>query len=203
MQGITSKLCFIDVETSGLTPGVNSILQLAGCIDINREVKESFNWKCAPFEGARVDPGALVANNTTYADFEGRISADTCIREFREICGQYVSRFDKRDKMFFVAYNSRFDEDFVRAHFLHIHDKFYGSYFWAPSLCVMQMALQQCINIRQTLPDFKLGTVASHFLKRDVTQDGLHDASTDITITRELFYTLYRNRQSGGEEWII
>lgn len=195
MTDVKQKYCFIDVETTGLFAGKSSIIQIAGYIDIDGETATSFNWKCAPFESADIHPEALKANNTDPATLYDHPPVDKVISEFRSLCTQYVNKYDKTDKMFFIAYNSGFDEGFVRSHFTRIGDKFFGSLFWAPSVCVMQMSMIHLLGIRNTLPNFKLGTVASHILERDVTLEGLHDASTDITITRELFYNLQNKRR--------
>ena len=37
------RILYVDVETTGLVPGKNDIVQISGLIEINKEVKEEFN----------------------------------------------------------------------------------------------------------------------------------------------------------------
>ena len=67
-------------------------------------------------------------------------------------------------------------------------DKYYGSYFWHPPICVMNMAAQKLAHRRADLPNFKLTTVAEAI---GVACEGnAHDATYDITLTREVYKKL-------------
>ena len=59
------KTIYIDLETTGLDPNENAIVQLSGMIEIDGEVKESFDFKMQPFEGQIVTEESLVINGLT------------------------------------------------------------------------------------------------------------------------------------------
>lgn len=183
----TEKLCFIDCETSGLSPHKNAILQLSGCIEVDGVVKDTFNFFMRPWRGAVLDSKALAINGITEDQLAAAPEAYVCYAQLTQLLNRYVDCYNKFDKLWFVAYNSGFDEEFVREFFKKHGSSFYGSYFWVPSICVMKMAALRCLGTRGTLPNFKLGTVAAHF-GCEVEAEKLHDAMTDINLTRELFW---------------
>ena len=44
------KLLFFDLETAGLNPNENGIHQISGCIEIDSEEKECFDFKVAQIQ---------------------------------------------------------------------------------------------------------------------------------------------------------
>lgn len=162
------KICFIDTETTGLDPKKNRIWQIAGTIRVDGKNKKKFNIK-------------------------NKKSEKALFLEFEKIINQNVDRYNTKDKMFLVAYNSKFDEDFIREMFNRSGNKFYGSYFYNPSICVMKMAAMYFMQRprRKRPDDFKLGTMCRYF-KIPVRKSKLHDASYDADITQKLFNKLYK-----------
>lgn len=188
------KLIYIDVETGGLSPKVSALLQLSGVIEIDNKVAESFNYFIKPFATNTVEPAALKANNLDLAEIEAQDSRFKdprfIYKEFTTMLGKYVDKFTRSDKFFFVGYNSQsFDAEFVREFFYKNNDKYYGSWFFHPTIDVMLMAAFKLMDKRAGMPDFKLATVASTL---GVTVDAtrLHDAMYDIDLTREVYHKL-------------
>lgn len=184
------KLCYIDTETTGLDAKRHGIIQLAAIMEIDGEEVSTFSEKMRPASSCAADPSALeISGNTVEMIKTYRPEAEV-YRDFVEWLGQFVGKFDKFDKAFFCGYNSPFDVEFVRALFDRNGDKFFGSWFWSGSVDVMGAALWALRDQRPGLANFKLGTVAEHILGSrvaELTADaGLHDALTDIRITREL-----------------
>lgn len=163
------KLCFLDIETTGLDHKKNRIWQIAGVIRINGKIKERFNIENKKYE------------SDVYHNFVSGVLRNN------------VNRFDKNDKMFFIAYNSRFDENFIRSMFDRNNNKFYGSYFYNPSIDVMQMGATYFLKRPKIKrPDnFKLMTLSEYFGIK-VKEDKLHDASYDAEITRALYNKLIK-----------
>lgn len=182
--------CFIDVETGGFDPEGCALLQIGGIIEYTEsgKLKEmSFNYHIKPFDSDQVDPKALAVNNLTKEQIERFASPITVYKKILNLWGNYVDCYDKRDKMFFIGYNSHsFDMPFVREFFKKCGDKFFGSWFHYPSIDVMILAAEYLKDKRRWMPDFKLMTVADR-LGIEVDKSKLHDAFYDIEITREVY----------------
>jgi DNA polymerase III subunit epsilon len=179
------KLIYIDTETDGLDPKKNSIVQLAGIIRVNGQ-EEEFDFKMAPWPGRESDPEALAISGRTIEEVKGYPAPAEIFRLFIGMLTKYVSRYDKKDKFFCLAYNAMFDDDFMRAWFEVMGDKYYGSWFWTPALDVMQAAAFTLMKTRHDLPNFKLATVAKAVLGVDPPEGSFHDAMFDVRTTRDL-----------------
>lgn len=175
------KLIFIDLETTGLDHRNNAIIQLAGIVRIDGRIKKKFNFKMQPHKEAKIDVNEELA-------MRYRTRQETGFRKFKKILEDYVNPYNKKDKFYFLAYNSKFDENFMRAWFLRNDDKYFGSYFWNPSVDVMQLAIRGLMKTgkRHELDNMKLGTVAKYYGLK-VKEDDLHDAAYDIKITKDLY----------------
>lgn len=187
---MTVKLCYIDTETTGLDAKRHGIIQLAAIMEIDGEEVSTFSEKMRPASTCAADHSALEISGNTVEMIKTYRPESEVYRDFVEWLGQFVGKFDKLDKAFFCGYNSPFDVEFVRALFERNGDKFFGSWFWSGSIDVMGAALWSLRDQRPRLENFKLGTVAEHVLGSrvaELTADaGLHDALTDIRLTREL-----------------
>lgn len=192
-----TKRIFLDLETTGTNPGKHGIHQIAGCIEINGEVVESFNFKVKPNPAAQIDPVALEIAKVTTEQIMAYEPMIEVYKKLTSILGRYVDKFNKKDKFHIVGYNNRkFDEDFFRGFFLQNGDNFFGSWFWPDSMDVMVMASEYLEEERSEMKDFKLSTVAERMLmdadKPDESK--LHDADYDIYLTRQVFYAIKRLR---------
>lgn len=155
-----TKQFFIDIETNqSLDPKTGIITQLAGIIRIDNTIREKINFK------------------------------DNIYGNFKNVLDKYIDKFNPKDKFFFIGYNSKFDTDFIRELFLKNKDNYYGSYFYNPSIDVMNIAAYRFM-IKSIHPEnFKLSTVCKH-LGIKITDSKLHDASYDIEKTYNLYLKL-------------
>lgn len=182
-----NKFCFIDTETTGVDFNKNGIVQISGMVYFDDEEKETFDFRIQPFESDVLDEKALQVNGLTK---EILFSADrempaVAKQRFTALLGKYVDKFNREDKFFFVGYNARFDADFIRKFFEKCGDSYFGSWFCFPPIDVMNLAVVALLDKRSTMLNFKLSTVADTLgLKPD---GSLHDALTDIKLTREIF----------------
>lgn len=182
------KIILIDVETTGLSAYKNGILQIAGCIIIDGQKQDAFNWYVKPFPDDKVEQKALDCNGTTLADIETDKYRDPIevYNDFTKMMLRHINKYDKQDKLWFMAYNASFDSGFIRSWLKKCGDNWYGSYFWTPYLDVMQLCAFGLMHDRHKLPNFKLGTIMEA-LGVEAKGD-LHDADVDITGTLDLFY---------------
>ena len=190
---IVSKFLYIDTETSGVDCEKNALIQLAGIIVINGEEKERFNFFIRPFpediilEKALEIGGFTEEQITTSPEFE---EPGIVYKKFIKILGKYVKKFNKADKFTMFAYNSKFDMDFLRAWFKKNNDKYWGSWVYFPSICIMNQAAYKLMAKRHLLENFKLMTVAK-FVGVELDETRLHDALYDIEISRNLLKKLH------------
>ena len=180
-----NKIVYIDTETTGVDPKSNGIIQLAGAVEINGKIKDRFDFKVKPFPQDKIVDKALEVNGITRDELKTFESPSTVHRKFTSLLYKHVSKFDKYDKLQFVGYNSIFDGNFVREFFYKNGDKFYGSLFFNPTICVMEQWALLLRNERHKLVNFKLGTVYEYVFKKEAKD--LHDAMNDIEYTRELY----------------
>lgn len=187
------KLIFIDTETTGTDRRKHEIIQLAAIVtdETGDTILDELNINIRPENVEDIDDEALVVCNKTLDDvLSNEYSREEGHQRFCEFLSNHINKYDPSDKAQFVAYNSTFDEDFVRKLFLQCNDNFYGSWFWNPSLCAMKEFAFLIRDNRHKLENMKLGTVC-RFLDIDFNDDdGAHDALYDVKKTIELFKKL-------------
>lgn len=186
------KLIFIDVETTGTKFWKNGIHQISGCVEINGVKIEEFDYKVQPNPDPRmiIEDEALAVAGVTREQVMAYEPMGPVYKKFTALLSKYVSKFDKKDKFWFVGYNSQgFDNPFLRAWFVQNGDNYYGSFFHSVSIDVIVLAAQQLMGARVDMENFKLATVARK-LGIVVDDTKLHDALYDIEITRRAYHVL-------------
>lgn len=193
------KRIFIDTETTGISTPSHGILQIAGAIEIDGEVVESFDFPMRPHKGDNVTEDALAINGIKRAELNDRPEPNAAYKELCDVMAKYVNKFDTADKLHMVAYNAPFDAGHLRAWFGKCGDRYYGSWFWHPPIDVMCMAAYVLADQRHTMANFRLATVAEQ-LGITVAADDLHDADYDIKLTRDVFLATERLLLGAGED---
>lgn len=189
-----TKILFFDLETTGLNNYQHGIHQLAGMLEIDGRNVWEFDYKMKPMPGKAIEPKALAVSGLKEGDLEGRMPGHAAFLEFTSKLNQYVSKFDKTDKIFLAGYNNApFDNQFLRQWFLDNGEKYFGSYFWANTIDVMVMATDATRNVRASFPNFQLGTVAPLILGEEISREGLHDAMYDIILTRAIYHKIRKD----------
>lgn len=184
------KLFYCDVETNGVNPQEDAILQISGIIRVDGKDKETFNLFLRPHDGQELNEEASAIHGITQeaidADPAKFITHQEAYTQIKETLGEYVDQYDKTDKFFFVGYNcNTFDMPFLRQMFTRNGDKYFGSWFSYPSIDVCLIAGYHLMSRRASLPNFKLTTIA-RTLGIEVDESKAHDAMYDIELTREI-----------------
>lgn len=179
------KLAFLDMETTGLDPVENDIVEIGYVIDINKTVVEEGILNMAPHNPLTINPESLEIHHKTILDVSLMPTPHLQHRVFLNILGKHVDKYNKNDKYWFVAYNAKFDFDFLWNFFLKCDDEYFGSWFLTRTVIDVRewfvlLAFKGIINFK----DYKLGTLASEY---GLTLDA-HNALSDIQVTRQLFY---------------
>lgn len=190
-----AKIVFFDIETTGVMHWKNGIHQLSGCIEINGEVVDTFDYRVAPNPKAIVEAEALAVAGVTLEQIMAYRPMAEVFNEFENLLAKRVDKFNKADKYFLAGYNNAgFDNPFLRAWFKQnaktekdaAYGNYFGSYFWSSPIDVMVLAAEYLKNRRHEMVDFKLKTVAST-LGIVIDETKLHDAEYDIFLTMEIY----------------
>jgi DNA polymerase-3 subunit epsilon len=189
------KTVFLDVETTGLDPKRHGVIQVAAIMDIDGVAVDRIDLKIRPASSCACDAKALEVSGSTIEMIRDYPHEADQFREFLGWLSRHIDKFTKTDKAFFSGYNSPFDVEFMRQLFERNGDKYFGSWFWSGTIDVMGLALLRLRSDREQMENFKLGTVANWVLgldefERITAEIGLHNAMTDIELTREIFYKL-------------
>lgn len=105
------KTLWLDLETSGLSPKKNSILQIAALIeDSDGNILEKFGAKCAPLKGRAIDTKALEVNGYTARDILGWPDQ---IVVLNQMMGLLKKCKKPREKYQLAGYNVGFDRGFI------------------------------------------------------------------------------------------
>lgn len=182
----TSKIIYIDTETTGLDPSACDIWQIAALIEINGEVVEELNYKFAPREEASFEPAALKLQDLKKSDLLELPPASEAFLAFQSRLAYYVSKYDKRDKFLPIGYFVRFDIDHLRSFWLKQNDRYFGSFFLSAPFSVEGLAGLATALHGMHFPNFKLATVCTAL---GIPLDA-HDALSDIKATRVLYQAL-------------
>jgi DNA polymerase III subunit epsilon len=185
---IHPKICFIDLETTGLNPNRHGIWQIAAVLTRVEGGKihelASFESLVCPFKNDVLDPEALGMKGYAPESFESFPQPPAVLRQFKEVLGQYCDKLDRGDKFFFAAYNASFDYRFLRRFFEKLIDPYFGSWFFTPPVDIMGLAAISLLNERPDMENFKLSTVAK---KCGYQLDDEHDAMADVRATKAVF----------------
>lgn len=182
------KILYYDFETTGLNHKKHCAVQIAGQIEINGEIVETFDIKFKPHEKAEIDPAALKANKLTLAEIMQYPDWRVGFAQLVRILSKYVDKYDTKDKMYLCGFNNRrFDDDILRTLFELAGSKNYGSYFWSDSIDVSVLASEYLKGARRAaMPSFKLKRVALT-LGLVFDESDLHDAAVDTEITKQVY----------------
>lgn len=189
------KLLFLDLETTGLDPKHNGIIELAGVLDIDGIPEKDFVFRIKPFSQDEIDDKALSVNKITRAQIANFMPAMEAKDELCRLLNRYVDKFDKQDKVHIVAYNAPFDFGFLKEFFLKAGDKYFMSYFHWPALDVAVLASLFLKEKREQIPNFRLHTVAKFLLSPMLEEefgDKMHGAVYDTWVMREIYYMIQK-----------
>lgn len=186
---MTIKYLYLDLETGGLDAEKYPITQVGFILEIDGQIVEKFNETIEIPESIKLDPEATII--TGYVrEAPGQLPDKVVYKKLIGILERYVDVYNPKDKLYLVTYNGHaFDTRFLRKWFLDNGNKWYGSYFWFPSVDLLLLASAFAIGQRHKLGNFKLATVAKS-LGIEVDKDKLHDAFYDVELTRAIFKVL-------------
>lgn len=193
------KVFWFDCETTGLDSEACAIIQLAGLIEIDGEIKESVNLFMRPLRGEEKPPykgspdiddeitdQSLKVNKRTREEIFEFPPPRTAIDSLKATLEKYIDKYDSTDKFICGGKNVKFDTKFLWECFRKTENKYYGSYFFSVVREVETLVADMIIEKNLRLPDYSLVTLCDHF----GIEISPHEAMSDIMATRNLYYRL-------------
>jgi len=193
------KILFFDVETTGLDPVSQDIIQFAWILDIDGDIVEEGNYLLPPLNLLTVAPEAVAISGIDLSPWKDTLDLDRrnlvleSKRAWESIWAKHVDKFDRADKMYPSGYNGFFDYQFLAALYRKLDDPYFGS--WVNHRLLDPLAIFRFREFLSTdrVPDMKLATMAR---KYDIPLVA-HDALSDVRATRQLLYILKKESQHG------
>ena len=184
------KILYLDTETTGITAN-SAVIQFAGIIEIDGEVKEEFNIRCKPHKDADISEKALEVTGMTLDIINSYQEPKEALWEMESIFEKYCSKFDKNDKFVLVGQNIKFDFQKLHEFYTRLGNKYLGSWInfklMFDTLAVIQAL--QVVSKMPILENNKLITWCNHF---NIELENAHDALADIKATKELAQVLFK-----------
>ncbi len=150
-----SKVAFVDIETSGCTPGLHRIIDVAVIGATGGEV--DFEWQSLVNPGVRIPAGI-----TELTGIDNEMLADA--PPFERIARELRERLEGR---VFIAHNVRFDYGFIRREFAGI-----GTAWRAPNLCTVRLS-------RALYPDMPRHNLDAVMERHGIVIENRHRAMPD------------------------
>jgi DNA polymerase-3 subunit epsilon len=178
------KLLFLDTETTGLDDRKHGIVQIAGLVDIDGDVKEEFNFHCNICPGQEIDAKASEVNGLTADMIKEYPPAVEVYQKVLKIFDKYINRYDKTDKFYLVGQNIQFDYKFMNKWFYNHGNQYLYSYIHYHKIDIITLSAMLTVSGLMKTNNMKLASVAEFFgipLKA-------HDALEDILACRSIFY---------------
>ena len=176
------KTIWIDVETTGIEPATNTIIELAALYE-NGKDKDIFHTYILPdvFPAEFSTIEELTGITWEYLQHNG-ITEQQAYTDFIAWLGKHIDKYDKEDKAIFAAYYARFDNDFIRELFKRNNDNYFGSWFYSAPLDIMGTVIQ-CVRLGlMPVPvNFKNITICEFF----GIEHKAHSAKDDIMASRK------------------
>lgn len=184
------KLLFLDTETTGVEPDKHGVVQIAGIVEINGEVKEEFNFLCKPFAHQTYSPKAFEMNGRTWEEVQGFADPREVYGKLTGVLSKYVDRYSKNSASRFkiAGQNIQFDYGMMEAWFKNCGDNYWYSFVDRRGVDLMICTSMLSAAGRMPIPDFKLATICRH-LGVQFEGSGAHDALSDIRATRKVWNT--------------
>ncbi len=181
------KCMFLDVETTGLNPKKDRIVEIAIIFEMENKEKKVFHRFIKHEEYPKGYEKAFKINGLTKEYLEK--NGDNEIQVYNELIAfldNEISKYDKEDKCIIAGYCVGFDDGFLRALFDMYSNRYYGSYFMSCLLDVRSTVAEYVKRKNVKFVNYKLGTVCKIFGIEIET----HKAMSDIKATYDLYYKI-------------
>lgn len=178
---------YFDSETTGLDCSKHSMWQMAWIIEIDGKVVDSANVKMQPIKEREVDIEAFKKTNNmdSWSKLDTFKPQEVVFGDFVRYLENYVDKYNKEDKFYFVAQNTSFDYGFLKSWFEYNQHKYMGSYFHYHLIDLIPISMILKLSDFINPKSLKLEEIAAHLGLRFEGQ--AHDALADVRMLRAVF----------------
>lgn len=184
------SLFMYDLETGGLSPQFDAILQVAGFIvDEKLEVVDKICFYCQPHcADNNPNPRALEVNHISPSDIDEFMSSEEGVAKLNGFLQKHV---EGEKKLTLAGYNSDGFDNLFLENWYKKHDDFasFDSFFHTKTVDVLKVAKGFFSNKVHKPFNFKQGTVAK-YLKVEIDDSRLHEALYDVEVCLEIYRKL-------------
>lgn len=161
------EVVILDFETTGLTPKVNRVIEVAAAITKNKKIIKTFTQLMNP--GQYIPPFITSLTGITNEMVADKPSPEKVMPKLKEFIGNRL----------IVAHNANFDRKFLYAEMERAN-----IFINNPVMCTLLLSRRLIPNVY----NYKLSTLAEH-LNIDATR--AHRALSDVQVTAKLWSYLY------------
>ena len=180
------KVCWLDLETSGLDPARHGIISLAYQVEIDGHTAASGSL-FSNCEGKEIEDSALKVNDYTREQIAKHPDPEWMYDGLRELFERFVDKFDRDDKFYAGGYNvASFDMPFLRQLWKDNGDAYFGSWFYYGAIdpgALLPVLKYAGVELPY-MPSSKLTDVARALGAPSALLDHAHDSQADLTLTR-------------------
>jgi DNA polymerase III epsilon subunit-like protein len=191
-----AKPFFFDCETTGLNEKKNDIIQMS--FELGGNVKTLL---VKPARPENIEEEALKVNGFTREQIMGFPEPQVVMKELLAFLDAYHGRYNKTDKLIFIAHNASFDWGFFTEFFYgnvarykpdpakpgnFLPDVYLGNYFIKSPLCTQHAyATAVALDALPKPPGFKQRELLEF---NGLGNEKAHDATCDMMALRQLFF---------------
>ncbi len=167
MSVFPNEYVVLDIETTGLNPKFNEIIELSALKVVSGKIESQFTSLVKP-KGS-ISPFITGLTGINHSMVAGAPDIKEAIKEFSDFCEGNV----------ILGHNINFDIRFINEKLRKYHNRSFDNYC-IDTLRIARILLPQ-------LKNRKLGTIAEHF---GLNTDGMHRGLKDCTVTNLCFQRL-------------
>jgi DNA polymerase-3 subunit epsilon len=167
-----------DLETTGIMPGVDRIVEIGAVRFVNGEVDSVFSTLVDPL--ISIPAGASAVNGITDDMVAGKPKVEECLSGLTEFCGDDV----------LVAHNAAFDYGFLLSDYKKFEVR-------TPRGVILD-SYPMAKKIFPGLANYKLGTLVQHL---QIDAQGFHRAEADATYCAKLLMKIVERVTGSAGVW--
>ena len=176
---LARRLLVIDVETTGLEPSTDSVIQIASCVLSRKELHEEKWFSTYVRPDSPISPGARAIHGLTESDLVDAPPLSEAIRSFAEYAPQ---------DSIICGHNVAFDVAFLRQSYRRVGLSYDFDYhtmdLWSIAFFILGA---QSVN----LPTYDLTALCRLYdIKRSTKHDAFEDVRATAAVLRHLFATI-------------
>lgn len=160
------KQIFIDTETTGLDPKKHAIWQVGAIFAIDGLLVDQIELTFQPNQYKEKSPGAMkmIQPEIKHLMDKNRLEPNqTAFQAFINWLNVCLTTDPIHEQLWFLAYNSKFDWDFISEWFKEQNNSSFKNYFYIPHICIQQMAVMHLSYKRCEMRSVSLSPIATKF----------------------------------------